>query len=124
MATTIERTNEVRALGYMVGVLWNQARDPLCRECKKMSATHLTLISHLTALKSLPDTGLDEAERMRLAAIEAALGSIALPKDPKAQRKIGACRLPGGECMVKHSRKMYKKILGIEDVERDGSSHG
>lgn len=116
-----ELKNEVRALGYMAAVLVSQAAtDPVCCDCKKIPAAHEKLTAHLGGLKG--NSGLDEAELARLAAIGAALGAMKMPSDPKPQRKVGACILPDKACLIKHSRNMYKHILGIE--EKGDASHG
>ena len=118
MATTLQRTNELRALGYMCGVLATQLTDPVCCDCRKMPSTHEKLSSHVASLKALPEGELNPAELSRLSAMAEVLAASSLPADPKPQRKVGACNLPGGECIIKHSRNLYKRIQGIEEGEK------
>ena len=119
MASTQERTNEMRALGYMCGVFATQLTDPVCGECRKIPSTHEKLSAHVASLQALPEGELNPAELARLQSMGQMLAASSLPADPKPQRKGGACKLPGGECIIKHSRNLYKRIQGIEE----GGSH-
>ncbi len=119
MARTLELTNELRALGYMCGVLTTQLTDPVCCDCRKMPSTHSTLSAHVASLQALSEGNLNEAELKRLNAMAEVLAASSLPVEPKPQRKVGTCNLPGGECIIKHSRNLYKRIQGIAE----GGSH-
>jgi hypothetical protein len=89
-------------LSYLVRVLKGQAEDPLCRECRAYAGTLEFARAQAGALREA-----GAAEMASLA--EAWLAGLAVPPEPVPQRKLGNCRLPGGRCLVKHSKAVFSE---------------
>jgi hypothetical protein len=100
-----EKASPVRMLGYVAGVLRGQQDDPLCRECRAYASTFALLSERSSSLES---SEMPEDMKDVLSNVEDVLGSVVIPPEPKPQRKLGNCRLPGRKCLVKHSKAVFE----------------
>jgi hypothetical protein len=97
----------IRFAAYLAGVLDGQSGDILCRECRAFAGVlgfARDLHAELARASDVPGEW-----RARLDWCGDKLASLDAAPEPKAQRKLGNCALPGGGCMVKHARRFINE---------------
>lgn len=93
--------SRVRLLHCLFGVLHNQQKDELCRNCKSFAATlEAARKSLIEAETCMIDCSCGESARVLFLSVYTMLGEITEPDTPIPQRKTRACSLPDGICML------------------------
>lgn len=96
-----ELENRMRALHCLFGMLRNQQNDEFCRTCKSFAATLASARKQLIAAETrMRECNCRENTRCLFLSVYSILGDIVEPDNPMQQRKLGACRLPDGACLL------------------------
>lgn len=102
-AVNAERMLEtrVRTLHCLFGILHNQQKDELCRNCQSFAATLEAARKKLIEAETcMIDGSCGESTRSLFLSVYTILGDITEPDSPVPQRKTGTCSLPDGVCML------------------------
>lgn len=105
--------NRARGCAFVLGVLKQQQRDPLCRECNGYVKTAQALRSAFDepdAAEFSNHTNITSEWTSFFAEAKQDLSHLSLPAAPVSQKKAGACKLPEGACFCKSSLALMQKI--------------
>ncbi len=106
--------NLIRAYNFILGILFNQQNDTLCKECLSFAKNTEDIKNRFMEFektvygskKELPNT--TEKQFKRLYEL---IASIHEPFNPIGQRKAGNCNFQQKVCMVEESVKIFKKLI-------------
>ncbi len=106
--------NQIRAYNFIIGILFNQQSDMLCRDCLSFAKNTEDIKKRFMEFeKAIYESKEElsnntEKEFKRLYEL---IASIQEPINPVGQRKAGNCNFPQKECMVQESIKIFEKLI-------------